>query len=248
MGVCFYEILKIPRTATFKEIKKSYRKLVVRYHPDINGDTLSNNEKIKELNQAYECLSDSKKRAVYDEKFRVPDPKQKSQTSTTPSSPWFNSVYTVNLTLEEMFFGCSKQIEVINLAGVSIPYNIQIPKGVNHGWMLTVPGNHHVPEFLISVVQKAHPFYERENVDLFCTISVPYIYTLTGGEAKFNWFDGERILYIKAGAYPGVVITLPGLGMPYPNSNRYGDLHVKLRVKGLVDFESVLRENASYSC
>ncbi|MHB8882337.1 MAG: molecular chaperone DnaJ [Thermodesulfovibrionales bacterium] len=62
----FYEVLGVDKKASQDEIKKAYRKLARKYHPDLNpGDKASEN-KFKELNDAYETLSDEKKRADYD--------------------------------------------------------------------------------------------------------------------------------------------------------------------------------------
>ncbi len=63
----YYEVLEIERTVTIEEIKKSYRKLAVKYHPDKNPGDKAAEEKFKELSEAYEVLSDSQKRALYDQ-------------------------------------------------------------------------------------------------------------------------------------------------------------------------------------
>ena len=62
----YYEILEISRTATDQEIKSSYRKLALKYHPDRNPGDKSAEEKFKEAAEAYAILSDGDKRARYD--------------------------------------------------------------------------------------------------------------------------------------------------------------------------------------
>ncbi len=62
----YYEILGVNRDASDDEIKKSYRKLAMKYHPDRNPDNKEAEEKFKEAKEAYEMLSDSQKRAAYD--------------------------------------------------------------------------------------------------------------------------------------------------------------------------------------
>lgn len=59
----YYKILGVPRTATADEIKKAFRKLARKHHPDAGGDEA----KFKEINEAYEVLSDDKKRKLYDQ-------------------------------------------------------------------------------------------------------------------------------------------------------------------------------------
>jgi len=63
----YYEILGVPRNATEKELKEAYRRLVRKYHPDLNPNNREEAEKIfREINEAYEVLSDPEKRKLYD--------------------------------------------------------------------------------------------------------------------------------------------------------------------------------------
>lgn len=66
MGKDFYRILGVAKTATDDEIKKAYRKLALKYHPDKNK-AKGAEEKFKEVAEAYEILSDKKKRDIYDQ-------------------------------------------------------------------------------------------------------------------------------------------------------------------------------------
>lgn len=63
----FYSVLNVPRSASADEIKKAYRKLAMQYHPDKNPGDKKAEEKFKELSEAYEVLSDTKKREMYDQ-------------------------------------------------------------------------------------------------------------------------------------------------------------------------------------
>jgi len=63
----YYEVLGVARSATQDEIKKAYRKLARKHHPDVNPNDSEAESRFKELNEAYEVLSDPEKRARYDE-------------------------------------------------------------------------------------------------------------------------------------------------------------------------------------
>ena len=63
----FYEILGVSRNASDDEIKKSYRKLAMKYHPDRNKSNKEAERKFKEISAAYEALKDPQKRAAYDQ-------------------------------------------------------------------------------------------------------------------------------------------------------------------------------------
>src|SRR5271169_3014608 len=63
----YYELLGVARKAPLKEIRQAYRKLARKYHPDLNPGDKSSEEKFKQIQEAYEVLSDTKKRQMYDQ-------------------------------------------------------------------------------------------------------------------------------------------------------------------------------------
>ena len=78
----YYEILGVERSADEREIKKAYKRLAMKYHPDRNPDNPESEEKFKEAKEAYEILSDAQKRAAYDKFGHAGvDPNQ--------AGPWF---------------------------------------------------------------------------------------------------------------------------------------------------------------
>lgn len=63
----YYEILGVSKTAEEREIKKAYKRLAMKYHPDRNQGDKEAEAKFKEIKEAYEVLTDSQKRAAYDQ-------------------------------------------------------------------------------------------------------------------------------------------------------------------------------------
>lgn len=73
----YYALLEVETTATSSELKRSYRHLARRYHPDLNPEALDRH--IKQLNEAYKILSNPIKRAAYDEQRRLAQEERRRQ-------------------------------------------------------------------------------------------------------------------------------------------------------------------------
>src|ERR1700692_1453631 len=63
----YYETLGVPKSASAEEIRKSYRKLARKHHPDLNPGDKSSEDRFKNVQEAYDVLSDAKKRQMYDQ-------------------------------------------------------------------------------------------------------------------------------------------------------------------------------------
>lgn len=134
----YYDVLGVGRTANADELKKAYRKLARQYHPDVNQGDPSAEEKFKEINEAYEVLSDDDRRAAYDRYGHAAsgmggDPfggfggspfgdlfesffgGQASSRKRTGPTRGQDLTITVNLSFEEAVFGVEKDVEVLRL-------------------------------------------------------------------------------------------------------------------------------------
>src|SRR5215212_9565115 len=123
----YYEVLGVERTATAEEVKRSYRKLAVQFHPDKNPDDAGAEEKFKELGEAYDVLMDPDKRAAYDRFGHAAFSQGTSfrgggifETffgggAATEDGRGSDLRYDMQITLEEAAFGAEKEIEVRKL-------------------------------------------------------------------------------------------------------------------------------------
>jgi molecular chaperone DnaJ len=81
-----YELLGVPREASGDAVRKAYRRLARQHHPDANPDAPEAEERFKEIQQAYEVLSDPEKRRQYDERLRTSARRSRSSSRSTNTS------------------------------------------------------------------------------------------------------------------------------------------------------------------
>lgn len=104
----YYEILGVPRNATLEEIKKAYKRLARKYHPDLNPNDKTAEEKFKEISEAYAVLSDPEKRKKYDQfgsyDFSQEEPFYKTYTYRTSDIPFdFSSIFEEFFKSDDIF-------------------------------------------------------------------------------------------------------------------------------------------------
>lgn len=253
MAKSLYETLGVGDNATESEIKKAYRKLARQYHPDVNKSPEAE-EKFKEINAAYEVLSDKEKKAQYD---RFGDQMFGGQNFQD-----FARSQGANVDLDEilrqMFGGgfggaggggfqqpMNLHIETnitvpfsvavqggkhgINVEGQS--FDIKIPAGIKSGEKLRVRGKGRSAQgqtgdlFLIIKVA-AHPDYEREGDDLLKRFDVPLGAALFGDKIKIGTLEKEITLKVPQNTKNGQRFRVKEMGVPNRKTGGRGDLYL----------------------
>jgi molecular chaperone DnaJ len=115
--------------------------------------------------------------------------------------------------------------------------DLRIPPGVDSNTRLRVPGegepgeNGGPPGDLYVVLDvKNHPYFERRNADLYCTVPVSIVQAALGTEIKVPGLNGEETVKIAEGTQTGEIVRLKGKGLPDPHGGGKGDLYINVHV------------------
>ena len=327
----YYEILGVKKEASQDDLKKAFRQLARKYHPDLNKGSKEAEEKFKEINEAYHVLSDPQKRAEYDQvghaafkpgdfgEYKTPSYEDlfrdfglgdifdafSGGAGRTRSRAGADLRYDIEISLTDAFYGTKNTVEVphsyecntchgtgaqpgfmrdcptckgtgeirkVQRSGHQQVMNItpcpdcggrgkiigklcetcrgrgtirktrrievSIPRGVEDGQYLRIAGegepgeNRGPPGDLYAVVHvKVHPVFVRHGADLHSTTVIGLATALLGGEIKVPTLTGTAMLKIPRGTQSHTFFRLREQGMPYLNSEKRGDLLVKVVVK-----------------
>ncbi|WP_075433712.1 molecular chaperone DnaJ [Buchnera aphidicola] len=165
----YYKTLNISNTANELDIKRAYKKLAIMYHPDRNQGNKAAEEKFKQIKQAYEILSDPKKRTAYDQyghaAFEQNNNSNNFHGNFTASTSDFNDIfgdvfsdifgsnqstaqekgsdlqYNLHLTLEEAVQGTTKQINIPTLETCQACYGYGSARGIKPSSCSTCNGH-----------------------------------------------------------------------------------------------------------
>jgi len=251
----YYAILGVPRTASQEEIKRAYRKLARQYHPDLNPGNKAAEERFKEIQEAYEVLSNPETRAKYDqlgahwknyERMAQEGPAGGFGWEGAPGfeglgdfSDFFRMFFgqdfvrskrdleaLLPVTLEELYRGGTRSVRV---GGQVV--EVTLKPGTSPNTRLRVRGK--APgggDLLLRLDLQPHPHFTLKGKDLHATLSVPLYTAVLGGPVEFTHLDGSRLRITLPPETPnGHLLRLRGKGWPTsPPGDLYLTTHILL--------------------
>jgi len=253
-----YKILGVEKTTTADDVKKAYRKLAKEYHPDTSS---GNEEKFKEIADAYETLSNPKKKAVYDQKQNNPfgggfgegfsesmfDDLLKNQNF----SGAFNQRYGYNtqgrntqgvlqITLVDAYYGVSRDIGI----GMKT-VKVNIPPGIRTGQKLKLKGLGQRGQteelngdliMTIEVLNDNNFFIDNQGLHTINNISL--YDAILGGKGTLSCFNKIITFTIPPGTANGKVLRVKSKGFPvYKQEGKFTDLLISIIVDVPTDLD-----------
>lgn len=254
----YYKTLNVSETATDGEIKKAFRTLARKTHPDKNKAPGAE-DRFKDINEAYNTLKDSNKRSEYDTMKKFGQYQQHegpnwSVHSNVGNSRNFEDIFSsffgdrvrrptknqdVNarytITLEEAFFGADIDVSFKH-QNIVKKLKMMIPEGIQDGSRVKFSGEGDnsdptIPsgDLLIQVRIASHPVFQRNGNNLYCSVDLDVIDAIIGIEKDIKTIDNKTVrVKIPPGTKHDSILKVAGYGMK--TNNRRGILYVQIKL------------------
>ena len=250
-GKTFYDILGVSKSASDKEIKSAFRKLAQKYHPDAGGDEA----KFKEISEAYETLSDEKKRKEYDQMLMFGGMPGAGGAygggygAGAGASGWgdiFDSKggdlsLTVDVTAEDAFRGVTHKVTYrIPSTGEQQTITVSVPAGAVDGGKLRYKrrGEYGVAggergDLVVTTHVEEHPLFKRKGADVTMEVPVSVYEAALGCTVDVPTPGGATVrLKVPAGTQTGKKFRFKEMGAPdVKHRGRTGALLVEIKVQ-----------------
>jgi molecular chaperone DnaJ len=238
----YYDVLGVAKDAADGDIKRAYRELARKYHPDVNPDRPELAERFKEINEAYAVLSDPDARTRYDrwghqgeggaggvgsvidaveevlgDVLRRRRAKQRGRDLR----------YTLEVSFEEAAFGCTKSIQIPEGAVDGGPprrtreFSVVIPPGTREGGVKMIKGEGEPGkngggngDLHVIVRVKEHAMFRREGHDVMSDLAITFPQAALGAIVDVSTIDGNVRMRIPEGTQPGRVFRIRSRGIP----------------------------------
>ena len=247
----YYKTLGVPRTATADEIKKAFRKLARTHHPDAGGDEA----KFKELNEAYEVLSDDKKRKLYDQ-YGTANENQIPQgwgggsvnvedifggagggfgswADILESIRHGEGAFGTDWDFNDMSgFGGGRQPRPRKGQDMNVTLNVTFDeafKGAEKRVTVRVPGRGESETLTVKI--DPHPYYTRKGADVLMDVPVSVAEAALGASVVVPAPDGTKVrVRVPKGTQDDTVLSVRGKGAPKVKGDGSGDLKITVKV------------------
>ena len=224
----YYEVLGVDKNADDAAIKKAYRVLAKKYHPDTNAGDPVAEEKLKEVNEAYDVLGDEKKKKLYDtygfaafqEGFNEEAARQYQEQfkngggfGTDGFGGFGNGTFHYSTGGSGFGIDTGKSIRLKGKGG----------EGYSGG---------ESGDLYLKVTVQEKPGWERRGQDLYTTVNIPYTTAALGGEIRVPTLYGDVMCKVKEGTQSGSKIRLKGKGVvSMKDKNAHGDQYVVIQIQ-----------------
>src|SRR5208282_6456379 len=261
----YYKLLEVPRSATEAEIKKAYRRLAMKFHPDRNPDDPDAEHKFKEAKEAYEVLTDPHKRSIYDQLGHAGLQSGGGSRGGFTAGEAFGDIfgemfgdifsggqrgrsqvfrgadlrYELELDLEQAVFGTDTEIKIPSLAECKACQGTGAAKGSSPKTCETCHGQGQVrvQQSIFTIQQPCPRCKGRGKI-----ISNPCDTCFGQGRVRQ---EKTLAVTVPAGVDNGDRIRLSGEGEAGRNGGPAGDLYVEIHVREHAIFE---RDGSNLSC
>jgi len=253
----FYKVLGVDKKAAADEIKKRYRALARDLHPDKTKGDSAKEEKFKAVSEAYEILSDAKKRAEYDEArslferggfqggdfhdvFGGGNPQDIfanlfGNAARRGPRKGQDLQTEATITFRESVFGTTLDLRLATDRGQAQNISARVPTGVSDGAKIRVKGKGAQGEagpgdLFIQLHVKPHPIFSRKGENLTITLPVTFAEAALGADIKVPTMAGDDVtVRIAPGTPNGRTLRVKGRGITKGSTT--GDLLVTVEVQ-----------------
>lgn len=256
----YYETLGINRGASTDEIKKAYRSMAMKHHPDRGGDE----RKFKEIEEAYRTLSDPQKKQMVDQGV---DPNNSQGNFGFNQGPFefhfgtdnVNDIFNhfgfgfnrrpqrrnksisinVEIDLEDVITGKEINAEIGISDNTKKVINIVIPPGIDTGQQIRYQGlgdnsmrDIRPGDLLVNVFVRPHPIFKRDGDTLFLEKTITVWEAMLGTSIDIATIDHRNLnITIPAGTQPDTVFSCKGEGIPNGRNRQRGNLLIKIKIE-----------------
>ena len=253
----FYKVLGVTKDVSAAELKKVYRKLARKYHPDSNPGDAKAEAKFKEITEANSVLSDPEQRKEYDQframgggaRFTAPGGQGQSSAGFEDvfanlfggrggfggfggPVPGSDLSATTTIPFIDSINGTTIRLNYEGMA----PINAKIPAGVSDGQKIKLRGKGQASpnggpkgDLIITVSVKAHPVFSRDGINLRLTVPVTFAEAVLGATITVPTLGGDPVkLKVAPNTPNGRVLRVKGKGVP--SAKGTGDLLAMVEV------------------